>query len=81
MDAVLDRPMKEIVGELALSAEVRSALLGQPGDLPDALDAAKNYEQGRWQSFQEAMERLWLPEACAPECFQIADRSMNAILL
>jgi c-di-GMP-related signal transduction protein len=41
MDA-LDRPMKEIVGELALSAEVRGALLEEPGDLREALDAAKD---------------------------------------
>jgi hypothetical protein len=49
--------------------------------LHDALDAAKNCEQGLWPSFQGAMERLSLPEACAPECFESADKSMNGILL
>jgi EAL and modified HD-GYP domain-containing signal transduction protein len=80
LDAVLDRSLKEIVEELALSTELRGALLGEPGDLGDTLDAARTYEQGHWPCFQRAMERLSLPEACAPECFQAADRSMNGIL-
>ncbi|HEY1422597.1 MAG TPA: HDOD domain-containing protein [Candidatus Acidoferrum sp.] len=80
MDAVLDRPLEEIVGELALSDAVRNALLGESGEIHEALQAAKAYESGQWPSFQEAMQRLSLPEACAPECFQSADRTTNAIL-
>jgi EAL and modified HD-GYP domain-containing signal transduction protein len=80
MDAVLDRPLSEIVDELALSLPVRLALLGQPGDLYDALQAATQYERGHWQSFKEAIQRLSLPETCAPECFQSADQTVNAIL-
>jgi c-di-GMP-related signal transduction protein len=80
MDAVLDRPLAEIVDELALSADVRKALLGEPGGLHDALAAAQEYERGEWTTYQQAMERMCLPEACGPECFQSADQSVSAIL-
>lgn len=80
MDAVLDRPLQEIVGELALSDAARKALLGEPGEIYEALQAAKTYESGQWPPFQQAMQRLSLPEACAPECFQAADRIASAIL-
>ena len=80
MDAVLDRPLEEIVNELALSDSTRKALLGEPGEIFEALQAAKAYESGRWQLFWDAMKRLSLPEACAPECFQSAERTANAIL-
>lgn len=80
MDAVLDRPLEEIVGELALSDAVRKALLGQPGEIYEALQTAKAYESGQWPPFQDAIKRLSLPEACAPECFQSADRTASAIL-
>jgi EAL and modified HD-GYP domain-containing signal transduction protein len=80
MDAVLDRPLSDIIGELALSAEVRDALLGKPGELFDALQAAKNYEQGHWAAFQCAISHLSLPERCAPECFQSATQSAGDIL-
>jgi EAL and modified HD-GYP domain-containing signal transduction protein len=80
MDAVLDQPLPEIISELALSAQVRNALLGNPGDLYDALQAAKNYEQGHWAAFRQAIDHLSLPERCAPECFQAANQSVSGIL-
>ena len=80
MDAVLDRPLEEIANELALSDAARKALLGESGEIYEALQAAKAYESGQWSLFQDAMKRLSLPEACAPECFQCADRTASAIL-
>jgi c-di-GMP-related signal transduction protein len=80
MDAVLDRPLREIVEELALPPGVRKALLGEPGQLREALEAAKAYERGHWAAFKSTMEYLSLPETCAPECFQSADQSVSAIL-
>jgi len=80
MDAVLDHPLHEIVGELALPAAVRSALLGQPGILHDALQAAISYEQGAWARLTAAMDRIALPESFGPDFFRAADRTASAIL-
>jgi c-di-GMP-related signal transduction protein len=59
---------------------VRRALLEETGELYDALQAAKSYEYGDWLSCKGAMEHLSLPENCAPECFQTANQTVNAIL-
>jgi c-di-GMP-related signal transduction protein len=80
MDAVLDRELCEIVDELALSADVRQGLLGESGKLHEALQAAKAYEDGRWAPLSEAMQNLRIADVCAPECFELADKSVNAIL-
>lgn len=80
MDAVLDRPLTEIIAELALTSDVRGALLGEPGNLHEALQAAIAYEQGAWARLTGAMARVALPESCCPECFRAADRSAAAIL-
>ena len=80
MDAVLDRPLPEIMSELALSTPVRRALLEETGELYDALEAAKSYERGNWLPFKGAMEHLSLAESCAPDCFQTANQAVSAIL-
>jgi EAL and modified HD-GYP domain-containing signal transduction protein len=80
MDAVLDRPLAEIVRELALPHAVRSALLGDPGILHDALQAAIAYEQGAWARLTGAMARVALPESCGPDLFAAAGRSTAAIV-
>ncbi|HVO57356.1 MAG TPA: HDOD domain-containing protein [Dongiaceae bacterium] len=80
MDAVLDRPLSEIVEELALSRDVRRALRGETGELREALTAAIGYEHGDWAALRRAMQVLSLPEAAAPDCFDAAGRSVAAIL-
>ena len=80
MDAVFDRPLPEIVRELALPQNVRAALLGEPGILRDALQAAIAYEQGAWAQLADAMARIPLPESCSPELFSAAARSAADIL-
>lgn len=80
MDAVLDRPLAEIVGELALPENVRKALLGESGVLHEALQAAIAYEQGAWARLTGAMARVSLPESCAPDCFSAANATAGAIL-
>jgi c-di-GMP-related signal transduction protein len=80
MDAVLDRPLDEIVNDLALPERVRAALRGEPGELQEALRAAIAYEQGHWLNLEAAMKQIALPESCAPDCFVAAGRAVSAIL-
>jgi c-di-GMP-related signal transduction protein len=80
MDAVLDRPLEEIVRELALPERVRAALLGQPGVLHDALSAARAYERAEWSGLAAAMAGVSLPESCAADCFAAAHSTAAAIL-
>ena len=53
LDALLDRPMDEILEKLPLSSEIRDALLDKSGDMGRVVDCVLNYEQGRWDDVLE----------------------------
>ena len=48
LDAMLGRPMEEVVEELPLSSNVRQALLGEENTARLVLDAVTAYERGSW---------------------------------
>ena len=48
LDAMLDRPLPDIVGEIALKDDVRTALLGSGGTLGDVLAFVRAYQEADW---------------------------------
>jgi EAL and modified HD-GYP domain-containing signal transduction protein len=80
MNAILDRPLAEIVSELAVSGRVREALTGSPNELRQPLDAVLAYERGDWAEFSKIMETLAMPEEFVPDCFLAADQNVRALL-
>jgi len=48
LDALMDQPMKELLDQLPLAADVNGALLERRGPLGAVLDAVVAYEHGRW---------------------------------
>ena len=48
LDALLDRPMEEMIQELPLSATLRGALLGEQNAARLVLDTVMAYERGLW---------------------------------
>lgn len=50
LDLLLDRPLAEIVDDLALSDEIRAALLEYQGVAGRALHCAKSYEYQQWEN-------------------------------
>jgi c-di-GMP-related signal transduction protein len=51
IDAILDRPLSEILAEVSLPPEVRAPLLGEPGWEREILACAVAYMKGDWASF------------------------------
>lgn len=49
LDALLDRPMPEVLSQLPLTEEVNQAILHKQGPLGQVLQYAIAYEQGDWQ--------------------------------
>lgn len=49
VDAVLGRPMEELVEQLPLSDSVKAAILRRKGDLGAILDAVLGFERGDWE--------------------------------
>lgn len=72
LDALLGRPMSEVVKELPLDDEIRAALLGTVNQPRQVLDAIVHYEQGHWLESAALTATLDLDEDCLPEAFAAA---------
>ncbi len=61
LDAILRRPMQDVIADLPLSAPVRDALLGGSGRARRVLDTVVAYEQGEWGAAREGTSALGVP--------------------
>ena len=53
LDALLDRPMQDVLKDLPLTEEVNLAILEKQGPLGQILQCAMAYEQGDWQQLPD----------------------------
>jgi EAL and modified HD-GYP domain-containing signal transduction protein len=49
LDAILERPMADVLADLPIDAETKAALLGTDNEMRRLLDCAIAYENGDWQ--------------------------------
>jgi EAL and modified HD-GYP domain-containing signal transduction protein len=49
LDAIVQRPLPEVVTALPLTREVHDALLGEPGPIAEALACVRSHEAGQWE--------------------------------
>jgi len=56
LDAVLDRPLKQILSMLSLSDEIREALLERKGQLGTVLSCVQSYERREWEDAQASVQ-------------------------
>lgn len=73
IDAILDRPMAEILAQLPLAADIREALLGGRGRLADLLRMLRAYEQANWEHVAVLARGLGLEER------EVADAYMKSL--
>ncbi|MEW6428324.1 MAG: HDOD domain-containing protein [Thermodesulfobacteriota bacterium] len=79
LDAILDRPMGEIVAELSLSDTISDALLGKkPGLHAAPLYLLRAYEHGRWQAVETLATNLRINQALLPGIFEKALQTVDA---
>ena len=69
MDALLGRPMSEIVSEIALPDGVRAALLGFPNRHGKILELVQAFEAGRWDEVSELAVALGQDESQLPAAY------------
>jgi EAL and modified HD-GYP domain-containing signal transduction protein len=69
MDAILDRPMSEVLTDLAISPDVRTALLNGRNRFRDVFDLVVDYEVGDWQAFKAMASSLHVHEPEIPEMY------------
>jgi EAL and modified HD-GYP domain-containing signal transduction protein len=66
VDALVGRPMDELLAELAVSADVRAALTGRSAPFGPVLCLAESWERGDWERVAALSASLGLPEAELP---------------
>ncbi len=69
IDAILDRPLEEILKDLPLSDEIKDALCGKPNRLRAVFDYAMAYEKGQWEGLSAKAEALGLDESGIPAVY------------
>ncbi|GAB3016638.1 EAL and HDOD domain-containing protein [Bowmanella dokdonensis] len=70
LDALLDKPMKDLLDTLPLQQAVRDTLLGEKTDLLLLLELAKAYEAGSWYWGQKWANLAGIPAQLLPEFYQ-----------
>ena len=58
LDAIVDRPLVEVVAELPIEGDIKAALGGEEGPLRDVLELAIAYERADWDRLAELASRL-----------------------
>ena len=74
LDAILERPLAEILEGLPVVPDVRAALLGTDNTLRRLLDCAVAYERGQWQQAVDLATTIRLDPARLPVAYQDALR-------
>ncbi len=69
MDALLDRPMSEVVDLLPLTEDTRAALLGEAGTFLPVLQLVAAYESAQWEEVEAMASTLGLRTAFLPEAY------------
>ncbi|MBI3858170.1 MAG: HDOD domain-containing protein [Planctomycetes bacterium] len=72
VDAILDRPMLEVLNDLPLSADVKGALMGKKDGHGRVLGLALAYERAEWDKLPAAMGNLSLDVTKLPAFYKEA---------
>lgn len=67
-DAILDRPMEQVLATLPIAPEVRAALCGADNPHRDAFELLLAYERADWSALSAASARLGIDESAVADC-------------
>jgi EAL and modified HD-GYP domain-containing signal transduction protein len=67
-DAILDRPMEQVLASLPIAAEVRVALCGGANHYRDVYDLLLAYERADWPKLPAAAARVGIEESAVADC-------------
>ncbi|MCP4601312.1 MAG: HDOD domain-containing protein [Proteobacteria bacterium] len=69
LDAVMNRPLEEILEDMPISESIVSALLGEESPYRPVLDMAMCYERGEWDRFSEIASQAGANESEIPDVY------------
>jgi c-di-GMP-related signal transduction protein len=76
-DAILDRPMEQVLATLPIAPEVRAALCGTSNPYRDVYDLLLAYERADWPTLTSASTRLGIHESAVADCESKARQSAS----
>ena len=62
IDAILDRPISDILDEIPLEEKIKMALLGEENALRDVLETFLVYQKGNWEKLSKQCQKLCVKE-------------------
>lgn len=72
IDAIVDRPLLDILVEMPIAEDIKAALMGEKGPLGDIYELMRSYEQGEWNRFSELAARKKIDEEKIPPLYRKA---------
>lgn len=83
LDAVADKPIDEVLEQVAIPERVRDALLAKPGTYLDALNLIRSYERADWERVTVLAQALGIDMESVPgmylDALQWAQESLAAL--
>lgn len=70
LDAITDRPMEEVLADIALSADIKQALQGRPSDCLPIYKAMLAYECGQWVLFTDLAREVGIDADRVPPLYR-----------
>lgn len=71
-DALLDRPIEQVLANVPVAEEVRTALCGGPNRFRDVYETMLAYERADWAALSSAIARFTSIEEQVPACYLAA---------
>ena len=78
-DALLDKPIKDVLGSLPIAQEVKTALCGGENRFRDVYELLLAMERAEWPQLSNLSGRLGCPEETVPDSYQAAIQRASAI--
>ena len=69
IDALVDKPMEELLSDLPISEEIKHALMGRENVFRDVYSLIIAYEKGDWEQTTIYSQKLSLPEEELPDMY------------
>lgn len=69
MDALLDQPMNDVLEQIALPHEVKTALLGGENFMHDVYEIVLSYERANWDALSQRAAKIGLKEGPIPDAY------------
>ncbi|MDJ0762386.1 MAG: HDOD domain-containing protein [Myxococcota bacterium] len=72
LDALMDHPLEEVLEDMPISQEIKSALLGDESLYHKILWIVISYERGDWEAFANRIDDVKIPENRLPDMYLAA---------